>query len=331
MAQEPTSAGGQSQDEDGRTANTAAEGRDPSTLASLRPEWAREAHFRTYKNSPRLHGSHFLALRRPTRIPESAREYQPGDPLNLIDWKAYARTDQLIIREIRDEASATVRIGFDVSETMQWPDALVPVVQMPPRKAEIASRVALHLAYLHLRAGDQVELRAAVAEKERDVVLRAAPRGPLDVVALFERCSRGQFSAEAIQGEFLSVPGEPRGVDVCYWIGDALGAADFRGFMATGKRQLFLHSLSSLEAGIAWIEGDTTYFDEGSGRREYQGQALRHQNNYDKKLERWRQRLKDEAELGGGAYRLITDLTPIPAYLVDLSSFWRSQLGAGKA
>ena len=303
--------------------------RDPSTLAVLRPEWAREAHFRTYKNSPRLHGSHFLALRRPTRVPESAREYQPGDPLNLIDWKAYARTDQLIVREIRDEASAKIRIGFDVSETMQWPDASVPLAAKPPLKAEIAARVAMHLAYLHLRGGDQVELWVATAGGERASMRRFVPRGPLDVVGQYGRSEAAGFTATSFAADFAEAPGDLRAADVCYWAGDALGAADWQAFLGGGRRRILLHTLSSLEVGIDWTRGDTTYFDEGAGRREYQGQALRHLDNYAKKLLQWRTRLKDDEERIGGAYRLLTDQTGIASYLVDVSSFWRGGVVTG--
>ena len=83
-------------------------GQDPSTLSSLHPTMGMEQHYSSYKNAPRVWGSHYLALKQPHRMPESTRKYVPGDPVRLIDWKAFARTDQLLIREIRDEASARV-------------------------------------------------------------------------------------------------------------------------------------------------------------------------------------------------------------------------------
>jgi len=79
---------------------------DPSTLSSLHPSETREVHHKAYKNSIRMHGSHLMALSKPARAPEACRKYVHGDPVNLIDWKAFARTDQLMVREIRDEASA---------------------------------------------------------------------------------------------------------------------------------------------------------------------------------------------------------------------------------
>ena len=94
---------------------------DPSTLAALHPSQPMDVHFRRFKNAQRIHGSHLMNLRAPSRTPESTRLYAPGDPINLIDWKAFARTDQLILREVRDEASARVAVCVDLTETMRWP------------------------------------------------------------------------------------------------------------------------------------------------------------------------------------------------------------------
>ena len=86
-----------------------------------------------------------MNLRQPSRNPESSRLYVPGDPINMIDWKAYARTDQLILREVRDEASARVAVCVDLSETMRWPVDNVPGADRVASKAEVAIRVPLTL------------------------------------------------------------------------------------------------------------------------------------------------------------------------------------------
>jgi hypothetical protein len=294
---------------------------DTSSLAFLHPTYPREAHFRTYKNSPRLHGSHFLSLRRPTRMPESGRDYKAGDPLNLIDWKAYARTDQLIVREIRDEASASVRIAFDVSDTMQWPTPDVPVKPLPVAKAEVAARVAFHLAHLHLKMGDQVELWLIGDGAAKTPTARAWVRGTADLLQAFEHAASKGFRADAFAGDFPVEPFNPRAVDLAFYVGDGLGGGDVLEFAQRARRFLWLHTLSSLEVQTFWIEGDTTYFDEGRGRREYQGQALRHRDNYLKNLEQWRHSRAAEVRARCGNYRLITDQTKVATYLVDLAAF----------
>ncbi len=304
---------------------------DQSSLAFLHPTQPREAHYRAYKNSPRLHGSHFMSLRRPTRMPESGREYKAGDPLNLIDWKAFARTDQLIVREIRDEAAARVRIAFDVSETMQWPTADVPVSPLPVSKAEIAARVAFHLAHLHLKMGDQVELWLVDDGAAKLPTAKAGARGTADLMQAFAQVSAKNFAKAAFAAAFAPTPHDPRPVDLAFYVGDGLGAAETLHFVKSAKRFLWLHTLSSLETETFWIEGDTTYFDEGAGRREYQGQALRHRDNYLRNLEQWRLKLSADVVKAGGSYCLITDKTKVSSYLVDLHAFTRDALGSKTA
>ena len=51
------------------------------------------------------------------------REYLPGDDLRHVDWRAYARTDQLKIRLHREEVTHAIEIVADLSASM----AVTPV------------------------------------------------------------------------------------------------------------------------------------------------------------------------------------------------------------
>lgn len=298
---------------------------DPSTLATLRPAESREVHYKSYRTSPRLSGSHFMTLRRVSRVPEAGREYVPGDPPHLIDWKAYARTDQLIVREVRDEAAARVLIGLDLSETMQWPLPDAPFSDAPVTKAEIALRVAFNVAHLHLRMGDLVELWAVADGKSPAPDRRFAPRSPADLVSSFARIEAEKFGHDAALFDFE--PRDPAAMrskpfDCVFWVGDALSTADHATFLGLGKRSLLLHVLSSLELNIDWVEGTTSYFDEGVGRKEYQGQVLRHRDNYAKHLAGWQQKLAAKQRRRGGDYVTLSDKTPVSAYQQALSTFF---------
>jgi uncharacterized protein (DUF58 family) len=46
------------------------------------------------------------------------REYEPGDDLRHIDWNAYARSDQLIVKLFREEVTPHVDIAIDGSRSM---------------------------------------------------------------------------------------------------------------------------------------------------------------------------------------------------------------------
>ncbi len=253
-------------------------------------------------------------------MPESGREYVAGDPVNLIDWKAYARTDKLIIREIRDEATARILIGLDLSETMNWPVEKYKA-EMPATKAEVATRIALNLAHVHLRMGDLVEIWAVSDPNTRIPSLVTKPRSPSDVVTGFNRMHQAGFTVESIMAEFGPAEPEKKPRDCSFWVGDTLSNADFDQFLKRGKRGFLLHVLSTLELGIDWIDSDTSYFDEGMGRKEYQGQVLRHRDNYQKHLDTWRSKLERRMHMDGGEYLTVSDGTAIAQYHLTLSNF----------
>jgi hypothetical protein len=51
------------------------------------------------------------------------RDYVPGDDLRHVDWRAYARTDQLKVRLFREEISPSLDIVLDVSPSMAVSEA----------------------------------------------------------------------------------------------------------------------------------------------------------------------------------------------------------------
>lgn len=48
------------------------------------------------------------------------REYSPGDDLRLLDWKAYARTDRLFVKQFEVERDASILFLLDASPSMSF-------------------------------------------------------------------------------------------------------------------------------------------------------------------------------------------------------------------
>ncbi|HEX8707254.1 MAG TPA: DUF58 domain-containing protein [Pyrinomonadaceae bacterium] len=79
------------------------------------------------------------------------RPYLPGDELRRIDWRVYARTDRLYVKESEEETNAPVRLLLDVSASLGYAPRGVS-------KLDYARYLVAALAYLATRQGDRVGL-----------------------------------------------------------------------------------------------------------------------------------------------------------------------------
>lgn len=301
---------------------------DTSTLASLDPRQPLDFHFPVYKNSPRLHGSHRMSLRQPSRTPEYTRPYVAGDPVHLIDWKAFARTDQLLLREHRDEASAVVRIVLEAGPTMLWPTAETPVPRLDGisvTKLETAIRVAFHLAHIHLRMGDLVSIWLIDDGEKKEPNLAFKPRSPSDLVSAFDPLIGQGFQQQVLTHEFRDSPYPRKRCDLLWWIGDTLSSVPFAELAQDAMGSALVQTLSYFETNTSWLDSDVSYFDEGAMLKEYRGQALKAQEAYLKQLVEWRQRLQKTCQNLGGNFLGVDERTSI----ASLHSFFQETMQAG--
>lgn len=79
------------------------------------------------------------------------RQYQWGDPLQMIDWRRSAKSEPVFVRENEWEAAQSAWIWSDQSKSMQYRSS-----KNLPEKAEHASLLSLALASLMVRGGEQV-------------------------------------------------------------------------------------------------------------------------------------------------------------------------------
>lgn len=101
-----------------------------------------------------LTGLHPSAFRGGGREFDRHRAYQQGDEARHIDWRLFARTDRLHVREYHDEANLDAYIVVDATASMGFSDSL------GLSKLRYAQYTAAALAHLMLRAGDAVGLAA---------------------------------------------------------------------------------------------------------------------------------------------------------------------------
>ena len=77
------------------------------------------------------------------------RIYAPGDDIRLIDWKVYARTDNLYLKVHEEERNLTVHIIIDRSASMDF--------GKPVSKFDYASMIGVGFAYLAIRDNEKFQ------------------------------------------------------------------------------------------------------------------------------------------------------------------------------
>ncbi len=98
-----------------------------------------------------MHGLHRSARKGLSLDFAEHRQYQPGDDLRRIDWKAYARTDRFYVKEYEADTNAGVLFALDVSGSMDYASGAV-------NKFAYARMLVAALAWLTQRQGDRVGL-----------------------------------------------------------------------------------------------------------------------------------------------------------------------------
>lgn len=85
------------------------------------------------------------------------RPYQVGDDLKHVDWKASARHDRLLTRQLRETTNATVLLVLDTSASMAFPEGA-------HRKFRSAQVAAAALAWLVIEQGHAVGLLTTTSD-----------------------------------------------------------------------------------------------------------------------------------------------------------------------
>ena len=99
------------------------------------------------------------------------RDYQPGDDLRRVDWRLYARTDRLHLKQYEEETQLRVFVVLDTSASMDFRSRKGVM-----RKIEFARIVLAAVAVLAQRQGDAFGL--GIAGVELSDFLRARSSAP---------------------------------------------------------------------------------------------------------------------------------------------------------
>ena len=80
------------------------------------------------------------------------RPYAPGDDLRRVDWAAFARTGEPVLKLFRAEEDSVLRLLIDASASLAFGS---------PQKLDVARRVAAAIGYLALASGQRAQVLIA--------------------------------------------------------------------------------------------------------------------------------------------------------------------------
>lgn len=159
---------------------------DPDVIARVS---ALEFHTRAIVEGL-ISGKHRSPFRGGTADFAQHRPYTAGDDLRLLDWKAWAKSDRLYVKEFEDETNLRATLLLDASASMNYGDG-------EANKYSYSSLLAGSLAYLLLRQSDAVgmlvfddALRAEVPHRNQSNHLRAI----LHATEIVQPASKFDFS-----------------------------------------------------------------------------------------------------------------------------------------
>ena len=104
---------------------------------------------------------------------EQYRAYQPGDDLRRVDWRAYGRSDRLLVRDAQRDGQLTVAVLLDLSGSMAMSDSTGTT------RLNLACRIAGALSWLAARERHALVL-AGLGESQPVFLPPASGRAQLE-------------------------------------------------------------------------------------------------------------------------------------------------------
>lgn len=279
-----------------------------SQLAKIEPTEKLIVRRKQSMHTVRSGGSFIQLLKKPTRYLESFRSYTPGDPVEFIDWKVFARTEKLIIKQWTDRSSSHVLIRLDNCPTMNWPDQEIYKITKAalPAKYEVAARVALVLAYNHLVEGDSVDLALGMSNEGNGKLVRFSSQA--EVLGLFRSLVTERFSEDVIDKYAVDMDRvRQRKYRIEYVLSDFI-EFDFARLATESTHKLALQIMSRLEVDTHWAGNEQKFKISPTINTEIDSKTISEQ--YAKKFNVWKGRVRENCKNHGYVHVLLDDSLP---------------------
>jgi hypothetical protein len=279
-----------------------------NTLSNLEPSEDILKNIPRSYHSLRSGGIYKQILKKPTKYLESFRSYVHGDPVSYIDWKIFAKSESLFVREHREESSSFVRIAIDMGESMDYPRKVESEVlgKDLTKKSEIAIRLGLNLAFNHLSRGDMVDVFFINHDESKSIRFKSSN----EILAMFSDLISSGFNTVL---SFAAAPETmfKRTYRISYVLSDFIHL-DTSEWFENEDLKVAIQTLSTLEDNIKWVQTLGKYKENSLSKKEYDGNVIKSQ--YIEKLESWKSNLKQKFKDQNISSVFVNDGTKVDDY-----------------
>lgn len=276
------------------------------------------------------YGSALMLLKDQSKISELTRPYLLGDSISKIDWRAFARTDQLIIREERQHAQQQITFFLDASSSMFFPEKLdskeLYNKEKICQKIDLAVRILIHLVGSHLKSSDQVDIYLI---KDNSFFSQNhslfSPRTLQDLFDFYQIISESFYDLKSVLSFFSEAGFEQKKTDLYYLISDGFffgeeAKKDFFFKLKQDRPFVFLQILNTLEQDFAWLKTSALYHEEVSKKMD--GRSLLNKDYLTASLITWNKCLQEKIKEHFWIAATLTEKTSIDSYFSFLESFF---------
>ncbi|MFQ5571218.1 MAG: DUF58 domain-containing protein [Rhodothermales bacterium] len=233
------------------------------------------------------------------------RPYIPGDDPLRIDWKLFARTDRLFVKEFEDETNTRLNLLVDVSHSMGYTSTGLT-------KMDYGLYLAASLAYMMVRQRDAV----GVTFFDDEIIDRIPPRSTKGHLhTMLTHMEQMELGAQTAIGKPLhELAEQQRKRGFMILISDLLDDPDalldgLKHFRFNSHEVVVFHILDPQE--VRFDFKDVVEFEDMETGEKMLVEAETAQAIYQENLERFRARLRKECGLLGIDYTMLTTDQPL--------------------
>lgn len=222
------------------------------------------------------------------------RPYVPGDDFRRIDWRAFTRHGQLVMRQFEEERDARIYVLLDLSGSMS---------RGTPPKLEIAKRISAAFAYVGMKQFDRAVVIPFGEDLEREARPLRAPSDLPDVDEFLAKATAGGPTGFPQAVRSLATRFPQRGLAVV--VSDLMTPKGFpEGFRTLGAlgHEVRVVSLRCTEDDKPDFQGEIELHDAESGQKIRLRVSRDLLDAYAKEVKTHREQCRDATRRAGGRF-----------------------------